>query len=356
MPQTDSTDPAGIPAGGETGPGPIPLPVRKPSTDPAKTSGETRTPDEAQRANVARALRATRRAASGTSGTPVPAARPSGAGSTPPPHGRPPEESATSPSRLPRTRVLVGAIAGALLLLGALLLPGLGDDPRTPTASHLAGENPRAGSTRSEAAPSDEGAKNSAESAEEKRKAGNTGEVPPDGAEKDQGKGKNTSGAHAPEDVGEAVSDSSGVASGAGAKTSGDEAAPDRKDGTVTGQTLTGRQSGKCLSGGGAGAQLTIRTCDGSADQRWEFRSDGTVRSQGLCMDLVGASKDNGTAVRVASCTGAAAQQFDLNATDDLVARFAAKCVDVYDSRSADGTRAVLWPCTGAANQTWTLP
>ncbi|MFD4029162.1 RICIN domain-containing protein [Streptomyces sp. NPDC058637] len=350
MPQTDSTDPAGIPAGGGTGPGPNPLPVRKPSTGPAKTSGETRTPDEAQRANVARALRATRRAASGTSGTPVPTARPSGAGGTPPPHGHPPEESAASSSRLPRKPVLVRAVAGALLLLGALLLPGIGDDPTTPTASQRAGEDPRAGSTP-EVAPSDDGAKNSAE---EKRKAGDTEEVPPDGAEKDQekgkGKGKDTSGSPAPEDVGEAVSDDSG----AGTKTSGDEVGPDRKDGTVTGQTLTGRQSGKCLSGGGTGAQLTIRTCDGSADQRWDFRSDGTVRSRGLCMDLVGASKDNGTAVRVASCSGAAAQQFHLNATDDLVARFAAKCVDVYDSRSTDGTRVVLWPCTGAANQTWT--
>lgn len=54
------------------------------------------------------------------------------------------------------------------------------------------------------------------------------------------------------------------------------------------------------------------------------------------------------------TCTGAAAQQFHPNATEDLVAQFAAKCVDLYDRRSADGTRAVLWPCAGAAKQTWT--
>ncbi|MFD3607003.1 RICIN domain-containing protein [Streptomyces atroolivaceus] len=241
----------------------------------------------------------------------------------------------------------MGAIAGVVLLLGALLLSGLGDDPRTPAASHVASENPRAGSTRLEAAPSDDGSKNSAE---DKRKAGNAGEVSPDGTEK----GKKASGAYAPEDVGEAVSAASGAASEADTKTSGDEVVPDRKGGTVTGQTLTVRQSGKCLSGGSAGAPLTIRTCDGSADQRWEFPSDGTVRSQGLCMDLVGASKDDGTAIRVATCTGAASQQFHLNTTEDLVAQFAAKCVDVYDRQSADGTRTILWPCTGAANQTWT--
>ncbi|MFJ8982489.1 RICIN domain-containing protein [Streptomyces sp. NPDC102282] len=247
-------------------------------------------------------------------------------------------------------------IAGALLLLGALLLPGLGDAPGTPTTSDLADKDLRAGSTRLGSAPSDESAKNSVEPAEEKRKTDSTVDVPGDGADRDPAKrrGAHTSGAPAPEDVGEAVSDDPGSASGPDAKTPDDAAAPDREDGTVTGQTLTSGQSGKCLSGGSAGTPLTIRGCKGSADQRWEFRSDGTVRSQGLCMDLVGASKDNGTFVRVASCTGAAAQQFHLNATDDLVSRFAAKCVDVYDSRSADGTRAILWPCSGAANQTWT--
>ncbi|MET8172258.1 RICIN domain-containing protein [Streptomyces clavifer] len=350
MPQTDSPDPPGIPEDGGAGFAPMPLPVRKPSAGPAKMSGGPRTPDEARRADVARALRATRRAASGT---PVPASHPTGAGDTPSPHGRPPDENETSASRLPRTPVLIGAIAGASLLVGALLLAGLGGDPESPTSSPLAGDTPRAGSARPGYAPSYEGAKKGTEPAEERRKAGSEGEAPRGGTDEDREKGKaaSTSGAPAHEDVGEAGSDD---AEGTDAKTSGDTVAPDREDGTVTGQTLTGRQSGKCLSGGSAGTPLTIRACQGSADQQWEFRSDGTVRSLGLCMDLVGASKGNGTAVRVASCTGAAAQQFHLNATDDLVSRFATKCVDVYDSRSADGTRAILWPCTGAANQTWT--
>lgn len=353
MPQTDSPDPTGIPEGSGTGSAPMPLPVRKPSKNLAKMPGGPRTPDEAQRADVARALRATRRAASGT---PVPAAHPSGAGGTPSPHSHPPEENATSTSRLPRTPVLVGAIAGASLLIGALLLAGLGGDPESPTSSPLAGRTPRAGSAHSGYAPSYEGAKTGTEPAEERRKADSEGEAPREGTDEGREKEKaaSTSGAAAPEDVGEAVSGHAGTASGTDAQTSGDSVAPDREDGTVTGQTLTGRQSGKCLSGGIAGTPLTIRACEGSADQRWEFRSDGTVRSLGLCMDLVDASKGNGTVVRVASCTGAAAQQFHLNATDDLVSRFATKCVDVYDSRSADGTRAILWPCTGAANQTWT--
>ncbi|MFC9944243.1 RICIN domain-containing protein [Streptomyces pratensis] len=348
----DNTDPAGIPGGGGRRPRPIPLPVRKPSAEPAGTPAETQPPDEAQRADVVRALRATRRAASTTSGAPVPAARLSGAGGAPPPHGPPTEEGETSSSGLPRKPIVIAAIAGVVLVCGALLLSEPGAGRTSPTASPSGRDDSRADSTHFEVTPADGGAKNSAEPAEEKRKGGDTGEVSADVAEKDQEerKGKENSGTNASGDAGRALSDTSD----ADAKTSSDKVAADSKDGTVAGQTLTGRQSGKCLSGGSVGAQLTIRTCDGAADQRWEFRPDGTARSQGLCMDLVGASKDNGAAIRVAICTGAAAQQFHLNATEDLVARFAAKCVDVYDRRSADGTRAVLWPCTGAANQTWT--
>ncbi|MFH9614760.1 ricin-type beta-trefoil lectin domain protein [Streptomyces pratensis] len=348
----DNTDPAGNPASGGGRPRPIPLPVRKPSAEPAGTHAETQPPDEAQRADVVRALRATRRAASTTSGAPVSAARPSGAGDPPPPHGLPSEEGETSPSTLPRKPILIAAFAGVVLVCGALLLSGLGADRTSPTASPSGRDNSRADSTHIEVAPADGGARNSAEPAEEKRKGGDTGEVSADVAEKDQEerKGKQNSGTDASGDAGGALPDTSD----ADTKTSSDKVAADSKDGTVAGRTLTGLQSGKCLSGGSAGARLTIRTCDGAADQRWDFRPDGTARSQGLCMDLVGASKDNGAAIQVAACTGAAAQQFHLNATEDLVAQYAGKCVDVYDSRSADGTPAVLWPCTGAANQTWT--
>lgn len=349
----DNTDPAGVPASGGRRPRPVPLPVRKPPAEPAGTPSETQSPNEAQRADVVRALRATRRAASTTSGAPVPATRPSGAGDASPPHGLPlSEEGGTSSSGLPRKPILIAAIAGIVLVCGALLLSGLGADRTSPTASPSGRDNSRADSTHFDVAPADGGGKNSAEPAEEKRKGGDTGEVSADVAEKDQEerKGKQNSGTDASGDAGGALSDTSD----ADTKTSSDKVVADSKDGTVAGRTLTGLQSGKCLSGGSAGALLTIRTCDGAADQRWDFRPDGTARSLGLCMDLVGASKDNGTAIRVAACTGAAAQQFHLNATEDLVAQYAAKCVDVYDRRSADGTRAVLWPCTGAANQTWT--
>ncbi|MFP8885415.1 ricin-type beta-trefoil lectin domain protein [Streptomyces mangrovi] len=115
------------------------------------------------------------------------------------------------------------------------------------------------------------------------------------------------------------------------------------------------KDSGKCLSAGRGtdGTQLVLSTCNGSAEQRWDFRPDGTIRSKGLCMDVAWASKENGTAIQVARCSGNPAQRFHLNETEDLVAGIADKCVDVYDGRTADGTPAILWPCTGSANQTW---
>ncbi|MFB8775242.1 ricin-type beta-trefoil lectin domain protein [Streptomyces broussonetiae] len=123
----------------------------------------------------------------------------------------------------------------------------------------------------------------------------------------------------------------------------------------VVGDTLVSKDSGKCLSSGPGtdGTQLMLWTCNGSAAQRWDFRPDGTIRSQGLCMDVAWGSTQNGTAIQVARCSGNPAQQFYLNSTDDLVATIATKCVDIYDGQTGNGTPAVLWPCTGTANQTW---
>ncbi|MER5552009.1 RICIN domain-containing protein [Streptomyces sp. NPDC002793] len=122
------------------------------------------------------------------------------------------------------------------------------------------------------------------------------------------------------------------------------------------GRALVSAQTGKCLSAGSGkdGTQLVLWTCDGSASQRWDFRSDGTVRALNMCMDVAWASTENLTAIQVAHCSGNQAQQFRLNSTQDLVAGIAGKCVDIYMGRTANGTPAVLFPCSGDPNQTWT--
>ncbi|WP_299531708.1 RICIN domain-containing protein [uncultured Streptomyces sp.] len=125
---------------------------------------------------------------------------------------------------------------------------------------------------------------------------------------------------------------------------------------TVAGRPLV-NASGKCLSAGAGsdGTQLFLWTCDGSANQKWDFRPDGTVRSVNLCMDVAWGAKENNTVIQVAHCSGNPAQQFYLNSTEDLVARIATKCVDAQAGGTANGTPTVLFDCHGGVNQTWRL-
>ncbi|MHA5048822.1 ricin-type beta-trefoil lectin domain protein [Streptomyces sp. SD15] len=118
--------------------------------------------------------------------------------------------------------------------------------------------------------------------------------------------------------------------------------------------------SGRCIAVSGAqrstgrdGARLEIRDCDNGAWQKWDVRSDGTMRAFGLCMDLAGASTGNGTAIQLARCNGGWAQKFVLNKAHDLVNSHADKCVDVLDEKTANGTKLQLWSCTGTSNQKW---
>jgi hypothetical protein len=120
---------------------------------------------------------------------------------------------------------------------------------------------------------------------------------------------------------------------------------------------LVSAASGKCATATAAtdGSKLAIQPCTNGPVQQWTIMSDNTIRTGGLCMDLSGGSTANLTKIQIATCNGSPAQQFKLNMTDDLVALMVVKCVDVFDAKPDDGQALVLWPCTGAANQTWHL-
>ncbi|MFJ3231108.1 ricin-type beta-trefoil lectin domain protein [Streptomyces sp. NPDC086787] len=129
---------------------------------------------------------------------------------------------------------------------------------------------------------------------------------------------------------------------------------------SIPGSLLIGSASHRCVDviGGGDGvgrdgAKLDIWDCSGRANQKWEFKSDGTVRSLGLCMDLAWGNTGNGTAIQIAKCSGSRAQLFYLSSAGDLVSSQADKCVDVKDNGTGNGTRLQLWTCGGTANQKW---
>ncbi|MBB5480433.1 hypothetical protein HNR20_004938 [Micromonospora parathelypteridis] len=102
-----------------------------------------------------------------------------------------------------------------------------------------------------------------------------------------------------------------------------------------------------------AGVRLQIWDCRRTAKQLWTFPSDGTVRSMGKCLEVAGHSTQDGAAIQLADCSGAASQKFTLNKAYDLVNTKADRCVDVLDANPDNGARLQLWQCNGNANQKW---
>ncbi|MEU6069950.1 ricin-type beta-trefoil lectin domain protein [Streptomyces sp. NPDC047082] len=148
--------------------------------------------------------------------------------------------------------------------------------------------------------------------------------------------------------------------SGSAGTTSGRTKPTPKPPAEVVGQLIIGQQSNRCIDVTGAqkgkgkdGTRLQLWDCAGSANQKWDFRGDGTVRSLGMCMDVAWGSKDDGAAIQLARCSGNPAQQFVLSTAGDLVNPQANKCVDALDNGTGNGTRLQLWTCAGTPNQKW---
>ena len=122
----------------------------------------------------------------------------------------------------------------------------------------------------------------------------------------------------------------------------------------ATGKPFVNMQTGNCLDvpdGAGTTADIQLWHCLGVDGQKFAFASDGTLRVYGKCLQVRGT--DNGSRLRIATCTGASAQRFEYNNAYDLVNIQTDKCVDVPDGNSANGVPAQIWDCTGAGNQKW---
>jgi hypothetical protein len=120
---------------------------------------------------------------------------------------------------------------------------------------------------------------------------------------------------------------------------------------SIPGSRLVNDEFHGCLSAGRAqdGTQLTITGCNDSTVQRWEPRSDGTMRSSGLCMDAANAGTADFTPVQVAYCSGNPAQQFRFRGKQ-LYSSYADKCVNVHYAQGK-GTSIVLFSCLSQSNQ-----
>ena len=122
--------------------------------------------------------------------------------------------------------------------------------------------------------------------------------------------------------------------------------------GVATGRRIRSMGTGTCLHAAGDTGQVRLRSCGDDTGQRFSHPSDGTLRVRGKCVEAAGSG--DGAALSLAPCTGDLRQQFDYNASYDLVSLWAVKCIDIPGASAADDVAAQLWECTGAAHQKWT--
>lgn len=125
---------------------------------------------------------------------------------------------------------------------------------------------------------------------------------------------------------------------------------------TATGQAKG--LNGLCLANQNslnvASNPINVAACNGSAGQTWSPYTDGTLRTQGGCLDVVAAGKTSGTQVDWYPCNASAAQGWTKQANGTLVNPNSGLCLTVPGGNT--GARLDIETCTGSAQQLWTLP
>jgi hypothetical protein len=130
---------------------------------------------------------------------------------------------------------------------------------------------------------------------------------------------------------------------------------------------VNARHSGQCLDIAGAsqnnGAHLIQWPCHYNQNQQWTSVAAGAgyyrlvVRHSGKCLDVDGASQNNGAHLIQWPCHLGNNQQWRFvylgNGYYRLVARHSGKCLDVDGASQNNGAHLIQWPCHLGNNQQW---
>ncbi|MGW7547172.1 ricin-type beta-trefoil lectin domain protein [Streptomyces sp. NPDC054770] len=122
---------------------------------------------------------------------------------------------------------------------------------------------------------------------------------------------------------------------------------------------LKGRQSGLCADVPGAsrtnGTQVALWDCHGGDNQSWTLTPSGqlTVYNGAKCLEAKGGATADGTAVQIGDCTGTDGQRWTVNSDGTVVNTGSGTCLDATGGGTAPGTLLELWTCTGGSNQSW---
>jgi len=123
---------------------------------------------------------------------------------------------------------------------------------------------------------------------------------------------------------------------------------------------VVGTGSGRCLDVTGAstnnGTQLQLYDCHGGTNQRFTYTAGKQLQVYGnKCLDASGQGTANGTAVVIWDCNGQTNQQWNVNPGGAITGVQSGLCVDASGRGTANGTRIQLYACNGQTNQQWSL-
>jgi len=125
---------------------------------------------------------------------------------------------------------------------------------------------------------------------------------------------------------------------------------------TATGQ-VTG-DGGLCLANQSAldteGNPIIADSCDGDAGQQWSPYTDGTLRVQGGCLDVVAAGTTSGTDIDWYACNASPAQSWTHESNGELLNPNSGLCLT--DPGGNPSAQLELETCTDSAAQVWNLP
>jgi GH25 family lysozyme M1 (1,4-beta-N-acetylmuramidase) len=120
-----------------------------------------------------------------------------------------------------------------------------------------------------------------------------------------------------------------------------------------SGTTGTIKQVGgsdKCLNdpnGAAAnGAKPNMETCNGKAYQNWTVVQDGTVRTEGKCLEMAGSGSAANTTLELETCSsGNAEQQWQAGSYGEIINPASGKCIYIGVSSAANGYLPVAHAC-----------
>ncbi|NAS27522.1 alpha-galactosidase [Herbidospora sp. NEAU-GS84] len=128
---------------------------------------------------------------------------------------------------------------------------------------------------------------------------------------------------------------------------------------TASTSPLRGVASNRCVDVTGAsqnnGTAVVLWDCNGQSNQQWTSTAAGELRVYGnKCLDVNNNGTADGTGVLIWDCNGQNNQKWRFNGDGSITAIGANKCLDVSGASTANNARIQIWTCTGASNQRWT--